>query len=379
MALVLTDEQTMLREAAQGFLNDTAPVSQLRRLRDERNADGFDRDTWRAMGEMGWTGVLAPEDQGGVEMGFVAAGVIAEEMGRTLTASPFLSTSVLATTALNRAGAPAQKEEWLPKIVAGEALMALAVDEGRKHAPAKTALSATRAGNGFRLDGTKTFVLDAHVADALIVAARTAGSPGEPEGLTLFLAPRNAPGLSVERTIMVDSRNAGRAVFDGVTLTADAVIGEVDQGMAVLEPVLDAGRAVIAAEMSGAAQESFDRTIAYLRDREQFGVSVGSFQALQHRAAHLYTDIENAKSVVLKALQLLDEGEPRAAHIVAVAKAKVGEVALLCAQEAIQMHGGVGMTDEYDVGFFIKRIKAAGETFGDANFHLDRLARMEGY
>ncbi len=379
MPLVLTDEQSMLREAAQGFLGDGAPVAQLRRLRDERSADGFDRETWRQMAELGWAGVLVPEDHGGVAMGHVAAGVIAEEMGRTLTASPFLTTAVMAAAAIADGGSEAQRAAWLPRIAAGDAILALAVDEGRKHSPAQTALTAERAGNGFRLDGEKAFVLDAHVADALIVAARTSGAPGEDGGLTLFLVERDAAGLSVDRTIMVDSRNAARATFEGVTVTADSVLGEVDLGAPLLERTLNAGRAGLAAEMSGAAQEVFDRTVAYVNERTQFDQPVGSFQALQHRAAHLYAELEITKTIVLKALQQLDEDADQAGYLVSAAKAKAGDVALLAAQEAVQMHGGVGMTDEYEIGFFLKRVKAAGETFGDARFHLDRLARMQGY
>ncbi len=379
MALVLNDEQEMLRDAARGFLQDTAPVAQLRRLRDERSADGFDRDTWRAMSEMGWTGVLVPESHGGVDMGFVAAGLIAEESGRTLSASPFLSTAVMAATALSKAGDAEQQGRWLPRIASGEAIFALALDEGVKHAPAQTAMRAERAGNGFKLSGDKTFVLDAHVADAMIVAARTEGEAGDTHGISLFLVEREAPGVTVERTIMVDSRNAGKVRFEDVTVTADAVLGEVDQGWGVLKGVLNAGRAGLAAEMSGSAQEAFEQTMTYLRERKQFDTLIGSFQALQHRAAHLYSEIEVGKSIALKALQTLDDSFDTADQMVSLAKAKLGEVALLAAQEAIQMHGGIGMTDEYDIGFYIKRIKAAGETFGDSNFHLDRLARMQGY
>lgn len=379
MPLVLTEEQEMLRDAAKGFLADTAPIAQLRKLRDAADAMGFDRDTWKAMADMGWTGVLVDEEHGGVGMGHVAAGVIAEEMGRTLTASPFLSSAVVAATALARAGSDVQKGEWLPKIAAGEAILALAVDEGRKHGPHKTALKATRKGNGFELNGAKTFVADGHVADAYIVAARTAGEPGDLDGITLFLVDAKAKGVDATRTIMVDSRNAAKVAFDGVEVTADAVLGEVDGGLIPLERALDAGRAGLAAEMSGSAQESFERTIDYLKERKQFGKVIGTFQGLQHRAAHLYTEIEVAKSAVLKALQSLDENADAAAPIVSLAKAQMGRAALLAAQEAIQMHGGVGMTDEFEIGFFIKRVRAAGEMFGDANFHADRLARLQGY
>ncbi len=300
-------------------------------------------------------------------------------MGRTLTASPFLSTSILAATALRKIGNDAQKQENLPKIAAGTALFALAVDETRKHGPAKIAMAAERQGNGFKLSGDKTFVADGHVADKIIVAARSAGAPGEMDGLTLFLVDAKAKGVSIERTQMVDSRNAARIRFDGVEATGDDVLGEVDGGYMALEGVLNAGRAGLAAEMSGAAQQAFAMTVDYLKERKQFGVEIGRFQALQHRAAHLYSEIELVKSAVLKALQDLDAHYGIAGPVCSLAKAKAGEVAKLASQEAVQMHGGIGMTDEFDIGFYMKRIRVAQEMFGDGAFHADRLAQMRGY
>ena len=379
MPLVLTEEQEMLRESARGFLDEKAPVAALRKLRDEGNPDRFDRNLWKEMAEMGWAGILVDEDHGGSDFGFVGAGVLAEEMGRTLTASPFLSTSILAATALKKIAGDAHKQEYLPKIAAGNALFALAVDESAKHRPAKTAMKAEKHGNGFKLSGSKTFVADGAVADKIIVAARSAGSPGEEEGLTLFLVDAAVNGLSAERTEMVDSRDYARLDFDGVEATGDDILGDVDNGYKALEGVLSAGRAGLAAELSGAAQGAFDMTVNYLKERRQFGVEIGSFQALQHRAAHLYAEIELVKSAVLKALQDLDDMYDAASFSCALAKAKAGEVAKLASQEAVQMHGGIGMTDEYDIGFYMKRIRAAQEMFGDAAFHADRFARLRGF
>jgi len=379
MPLVLTEEQEMLRDSARGFLAEKAPVAALRKLRDARDETGFSRDLWKEMAEMGWAGILIGEDHGGADFGFVGAGVIAEEMGRTLTASPFLSTSVLAVTALRKFASDAHKKEHLPTIAAGEAVFALAVDEGRKHAPLKTALTAEKSGNGFRLSGEKTFVADGHVADKIIVAARSGGAPGEAEGISLFLVDAKAKGVSAERAVMVDSRNAARLTFDGVDVTGEDVIGEIDNGHAALEGVLSAGRAALAAEMSGAAAAAFGMTTDYLKERKQFGAAIGSFQALQHRAAHLYSELELAKSVVLKALQDLDSNFGIAGITCSLAKAKAGEAAKLAALEAIQMHGGIGMTDEYDVGLYLKRIRVAQEMFGDASFHTDRIAQLRGY
>lgn len=379
MALVLTEEQELLKESARGFLDEKAPVSALRGLRDARDETGFSRDLWREMAQMGWAGILIEEEHGGSDFGFVGAGVLAEEMGRTLTASPFLSTSVLAATALRKFAGPTLRAEHLPRIAKGEAVIAFAVDEGPKHRPSKTALRAQKAGNGFRLEGEKCFVADGHIADHLLVAARTGGAPGETEGLSLFIVDSRAKGVAAERTVMVDSRNAARIRFQNVDVTGADVIGEVDGGYAVIEGVLSAGRAGLAAEMSGSAQQAFEMTVDYLKQRRQFGQPIGSFQALQHRAAHLYAEIELMKSVVLKALQDLDNNFGIAGITCSLAKAKAGEVAKLASQEAIQMHGGIGMTDEYDIGFFMKRIRVAQEMFGDFAYHADRIAQMRGY
>jgi len=379
MAMVLSEEAGMLKDAAKGFLADSAPVSQLRRLRDEENTDGFDRSTWKEMAEMGWTSVLVPEEHGGVAMGHVAAGVIAEEMGRTLTASPYLSTAIMGATALSRFGSDAQKGDWLPRIAAGEAITAVAVDESRKHNPLHVTTKAERSGNGFKLTGSKSFVAEGHIADMLIVSARTAGGDTEEEGISLFLVPQNAAGLKVDRTSMVDSRNSARIELDGVEVDADALLGEVDAGYKPLEGILDAGRAGLSAEMSGSAQECLHQTVEYLKERKQFGEIIGTYQGLQHRAAHLYSEIELGKSIVLKTLQTLDMAPDHAAMMVSAAKSKMGQVAQLAAQESIQMHGGIGMTDEYDIGFFIKRVRVAEALFGDANYHTDKFARMRNY
>ncbi|WP_323761053.1 acyl-CoA dehydrogenase [Maricaulis sp.] len=379
MAMVLNEEAGMLKDAARGFLADSAPVAQLRKLRDTDNADGFDRKTWAAMAEMGWTSVLVPEAHGGVEMGHVAAGVIAEEMGRTLTASPFLSTAIMGATALSRFGSDGQKAEWLPRIAAGEAITAIAVDEGRKHNPSNVATKAERSGNGFKLSGRKSFVAEGHVADMMIVSARTAGGETEAEGVSLFLVPIDAAGVSVERIKTVDSRNYATVTLDGVEVTADAALGEVDGGLAALEAVLDAGRAGLSAEMSGSAQECLASTVGYLKERKQFGQIIGTFQALQHRAAHLYSEVELGKSIVMKALQTLDAAPEHAAMMVSAAKAKLGQVAQLAAREGVQMHGGMGMTDEFDIGFFMKRIRVAEALYGDANYHAEKFARMRQY
>ncbi len=379
MALVLTEEQSMLRDSARGLISDKAPVSHLRGLRDSKDATGFSRELWKSFAEMGFSGLLVPEDFGGSGLGCVEAGVVMEEIGRTLMPSPFLSTAVVAVSALSRGGSAAQKSEYLPKISQGSLLAAFAVDEGAKHRPLQTELKAVRSGNGFKLNGSKALVVDGHVADLLIVAARSAGSAGERDGVTLFLVDPKAKGIATERTIMVDSHNAARIDFDNVEVTADHVLGEVDQGFALLEGVLNIGRGAVAAEMVGLSEEVFTRTVNYLKERKQFGKAIGEFQALQHRAAQLYVDIEITRAAVLKALQALDGNFDKAAAAVAVAKARAGTTATRAVQEGVQMHGGMGMTDQFDIGFFMKRARVCEELFGDANYHADQLARMRSY
>jgi acyl-CoA dehydrogenase len=319
-----------------------------------------------------------PEAQGGVGLGYVAAGLVQEAIGRNLTLSPMLSTAVLGATAVIAGGSDEQKAALLPRLAGGDLLLALAAEEKSRHAPTQVETRAEPSGNGFRLTGRKTFVLDGHVADKLIVVARTAGEASDTAGLTLFLVDRGADGLTVDRTVMVDSRNAARVTLDGVQVDGADVLGEVGGGWPVLERVLDAGRACLAAELLGVSGESFRQTVDYLKQREQFGVKIGSFQALQHRAAHLFCEIELVRSATLRALQALDDGG-NPALFVSLAKGKASEVAKLATNEAVQMHGGIGMTDEFDIGFYMKRARAGMETFGDAAFHGDRMARLMGY
>jgi len=379
MALVLSEEQSILRDSARGLIGDKAPVSHLRQLRDTRDASGFSRDLWKTFAEMGFSGLLVPQDFGGSGLGCVEAGVVMEEIGRNLMPSPFLATSVLAASALSRGGSAAQKSEHLPGIADGSLLASLAIDEGAKHRPLMTKMQAVRSGNGFRLAGDKAFVVDGHAAGLLIVAARTAGAAGERDGLTLFLVDPKAKGIEIERTAMVDSHNAARVKFDSVEINADGVLGEVDQGGLLLEGVLNVGRGAVASEMVGIAEGVFGRTISYLRERKQFGKAIGEFQALQHRAAQLFIEIEITRAAVLKALQTLDTNFEKASAAVAVAKARAGSTATLAVQEGVQMHGGMGMTDQFDIGFFMKRARVCQELFGDSNFHADQLARMKGY
>ena len=375
MPLYLNDEQAMLRDTAKDFVAENAPVKHLRELRDTNNADGFSRDLWKSFAEMGFTGILIGEDQGGLGLGHVEAGVVLEEIGRNLSPSPFLSTAVAAVEALKGS---AQAGRWFPGIIAGETVAALAIDEQAKFRDS-VGMKAERSGNGFKLSGKKQFVTNGHVADLIIVAARTAGSADDENGVTLFAVDKGAAGLTATPERLADSSIAARLDFDNVEVTADAVIGEIDAGRDPLNRLLRAGRAGASSQMLGLGAGAMDMTVDYLKQRKQFGVVIGTFQALQHRAAHLYSEMEVARAATLRAQQMLDSDADRADEAVSVAKAQTGLASMLAVQEGVQMFGGIGMTDEFDIGFYMKRQRVLAEMFGDANFHADKIARNAGY
>lgn len=360
----------MLADAARGFLDDAAPVNHLRSLRDK--GETHDVGLWREMAQMGWAGILVPEAQGGADMGHAAAGVLAAELGKTLVTSPFLSTAVMAATALRQVSGP-RSLEALKAIAAGELIYALALDEGPKFDPKKVDLTATRDGNGFRLSGKKTFVVDGAGADRLMVLAKT------DEGLTLFDLPADRDGIERTAQNMIDSRDSARIAFDNVEATGDDVLGQVDHAMDVLRPAVQAGQAALAAEMTGLASGAFGMTVGYLKERKQFGVTIGSFQALQHRAAHLWSEIEVTASAILNAGRMLDTDPNNAELAVSLAKARATGTAQLAVQEGVQMHGGIGMTDAFDMGFYMKRARVSAEWLGDYGYHAEKVAALRGF
>jgi alkylation response protein AidB-like acyl-CoA dehydrogenase len=363
----------MLKDAARVFLSERAPVSHLREIRDSGNEDGFSRELWSEMTEMGWAAILVPEEYGGLGYGYTGLGIVLEESGRTLTPSPLLGTAMASVAALTRAGSPGQCKAILPALAGGERIIALACDENGRHDPGRVSTRAGESGPGFCLSGTKTAVHDGHAADTFIVSART-GS-----GVSLFLVPADSKGVTVKRYPVLDTHAAANVSFDQVELEADSLLGPLNQAQPLLDHMLDVARVGASAEMLGIAQESFERTLEYLKQRKQFGVLIGSFQALQHRAAQLFGEIELCKSLVLKALQALDNGDPDLAELASLTKAKLSEATHQATTEAIQMHGGIGMTDDFEIGFFLKRYRVLETLYGDRYFHLDRFARQRGY
>ena len=382
MSLVLSEDQQLLKDSAKAFVDQNAPVSVLRGLRDSKDAQGYDQNLWRQMLELGWAGMVIPEAYGGFEFGYGGLGVVLEESGRTLVSSPLIATVLLGASAINELGSDAQKSEFLPQVVSGELLLALAIDEKPHHRPCRIETSAVKSGEGYVLNGCKTFVLDGHIANKLIVVARTAGAIDDEAGLSVFLVDAAAEGVSINRSWMVDSRNSAMLSLNDVKVGADALLGAEGDAYSSLTRVLDIGRIGVAAEMLGSMQQAFEITLDYLKQREQFGVLIGSFQGLQHRAAEMYSEIELCKSAVRAALAALDDADKTDADIAefaSIAKAKLSEVATLVSNEAVQMHGGIGMTDEYDIGFYMKRARVAAAFLGDALFHRERYASLNGF
>jgi len=379
MSLVLNEEQRLLKHTAKEFLAENAPVEAFRKLRDDKDATGYSKELWSQMVELGWASIILPEEYDGLDFGFMGLGVIFEESGHTLTASPLYSTVVLGASTLILGASDQQKQDLLPAVAAGSLTLALALEEGSRHNPTGVALKAEANAEGYSLSGNKSFVLDGHSADKLIVVARTSGEPGDSNGISLFLVDGDAPGVTRNRTIMADSRNAANIVFDKVQVTSDALIGEVGDGWSILDPVMDRGRICIAAEMLGGALECLDRTVEYLKEREQFGVKIGTFQALKHRASAMFIETELCKSILLDALSAIDDKRDDLPLLASLAKARLNDVYMLVTNEAVQMHGGIGITDELDIGLFLKRARVAMQVLGDAGFHRDRYATLSGY
>ena len=380
MQLVLTEDQELLAKTAADFVAERSPVARVRQLRDSGDADGFSRALWKEMAELGWVGIPFPEAVGGAGMGLAELAVVLEALGRTLAPEPFLSCTLLAGQALLLGGSEAQKSRCLPPLVAGEQLFALAFQERRsRYDLRRVSTRAERSGDGWQLSGEKIQVLDGASADALIVSARTAGAPADAAGITLVLVPRGAQGLTSVRQQRVDFRAAALLTLERVTVGAGDIVGTLDCAGDLLESVVDRATVGLCAEMLGSMSVAFERTLTYLKQRVQFGVPIGSFQALKHRAAQCFIEIELARSTVMAAARAVDAGDAEAAKLVSLAKARCSDAGVLIGNESIQMHGGIGMTDEHDIGFYLKRARVAEMTFGDAAFHRDRWARLSGY
>jgi alkylation response protein AidB-like acyl-CoA dehydrogenase len=378
MTFVLTEDQEMLRDTALAFVRDELPVTHLRALRD-KGANGRDAGTRKKLAELGFFGVIIADEPGGEHFGLVGLGQILEAQGRTLAATPLLQTALIAASAIQLGGSKAMQAEWLPKIATGETTFALALDESAHFSPLNVATEAESNGQGYTLNGMKRFVPGGHDAEMFIVVARTFGEAGDRHGITLFLVPANAKGVTVQELKTVDSHGAAHVTFDDVMVGAGAVLGPVDEGADVLEPVLDRAAIGMAAEMLGSAVAAFEMTLEYLQSRKQFGQLIGSFQSMQHRAAKMFTEIEMTRSCVAAALAAVDSGKGDVAELASLAKAKASELVHLVSNECVQMHGGIGMTDVADPGLYMKRARVQEALYGSASWHRDRYARLQGF
>ncbi len=380
MVLVLTEDQELLAQTARDFVRTNAPVSRLRALREAQDSVGFSRDVWQEMAQLGWAGILVSEAYGGAGMGLADLAVVLEAVGRNLAPEPFLSTVLLGGQLLAHAGSPEQKQAWLPGIAMGAKILALAYQEARsRYDLNRVTTQATAEGDAWRLSGEKIQVLDGQNADALIVSARTAGGDNDLDGVTLFLIALDMPGVALIPQARVDSRAAALVTLDGVKVGAESIVGTVGHGFQTLSHIVDLATVGLCAEMLGGMSQIFDDTLAYLKTREQFGVVIGSFQALKHRAAKVFMEIELCRSAVMTAANAADAGESDLALLASLAKARCSDAFILATNEGVQMHGGIGMTDEHDAGLYMKRARAAEMTFGDAAWHRDRWARLRGY
>lgn len=378
MPLALNEEQRMLRDTARDFLQNDAPVNLMRQLRDDGNEQGYSDELWHKMIEMGWPAVAIPEQFGGLGFGFIGAGAILQEAGKTLANSPFFNTVALGAAAIIHGGNEAQQQTLLPKIAAGELTLALAHEESNHHQSRGIQCQANVDGEQLMINGSKQFVAEGANADLLIVSLRTAEPSDKKDGITLALIDPSTAGIKINRVNMIDSRNYAHIDFTNVVVSAGNVIGELDNSQTLLDKTLDHGRICLAAEMLGGAQAMLDKTVEYLKDREQFGRKIGAFQALQHRAANMFAELEIAKSAVIHALSAIDENQDLAL-VASSAKTLANDCYRLITDEAVQMHGGIGLTDEMDIGFYLKRCRVSMQSLGDSGFHKNRFAKLNQF
>ena len=379
MKLILTEEEQFLKDTAKSFAEERSPITHFRSLRDMSDPILWDKNIWNEMSKLGWPGIMIPEEFGGSNFGLSGICVVLQECAKTLTPSPLFASGVLGAYAINNYGTKEQKEKYLPLIASGELTTSVAVDESSHHNPYDTVLIAKKSSDQYTLSGKKNFVIDGTSSDLLIVLARTSGEKGDSTGLTLFLVDPTNEGIDRIKLEMADSRNYANIIFDNVKISSKNILGDIEAGGEAIDDVLDIGRIAMSAEMLGNSEAAFETTLDYLKQRKQFGVLIGSFQALQHRAAEMFCEIELTKSSVIAAMRAADERSNDVQRLSSLAKTVAGETLHLVSNEAIQMHGGIGVTDEYDIGFFLKRARVAEQIFGSAKFHTERYANLSGF
>ncbi|MEZ5557195.1 MAG: acyl-CoA dehydrogenase family protein [Pseudomonadales bacterium] len=376
MDFSFSEEQTLLRDSVERFVqNDYAFEARQKIVRQEQ---GFSSENWKTFAELGWLGVSFPESDGGFGGGAIETMLLMEQFGRGLVVEPYVPTVVLAGGALKIAGSRAQKERWLPGIMDGSVQGALAYAEpqGRFNL-ADLTTTAKRDGGSWVLNGYKAVVLNGPAADLLVVSARTGGGQRDTGGVSLFLVPASAAGISRRDYPTVDALRASEITFDNVRLDADALLGRQGRGLAVLEQVVDEGILAIGSEAVGCMEVLYKATVEYCKTREQFGQPIGKFQVLQHRMVDMFMEHEQAKSLMYMAAMRMDEGYgPEAQKAVSAFKVQVGKSGRFVGQNAVQLHGGMGMTDELNIGHYFKRLTTVDTLFGNVDFHLKRFGAL---
>ena len=371
-----SEDQDMIRQMARDFLAENCPTTFVRQMMEDEK--GYSPDLWNEMAGFGWLGMTFPEEYGGQGLGFVDLMVILEEMGAVLLPSPYFSSVILAGQTILIAGSDAQKQEYLPKIADGSLIATLAMTEpsGRFDAEGVSEVRALPADGGFQISGTKLFITDAHVSDLMVVAARTKDAGDKSFGVTLFLVDSKTPGITINLLQTMDqTRKQCEVIFDNVQVGRDRVLGQVDLGWPALQKVLNLGCAAMCAEMVGGAQRVLDISVAYAKERVQFGRPIGSFQAIKHKCAEMMLQVESAKSAAYYAAWAVDEDAPEAPLAISMAKAYCSDAYRHTAGEGIQVHGGIGFTWEHDMHLYFKRAKYTEFTFGDATYHRELVAQ----
>ena len=375
----LTEEQQMIQDQAAKFVAAESPVSRFRKLREDEI--GWDKAMWAKMAEQGWLSIAIPEEQGGFGGSFLDMAIILEQLGRGLVPEPMIASAVLAGGILSDIGTEAQRDEFLSPMMEGSTSLAFAYAEKQsRYNLNDCATKAEKSGEGFTISGEKVWVLNGHAADQIIVVARTAGEQFDDSGLSLFVVDGDAAGLTRITVPQMDGQKSALLRFDGVQVGADRLLGREGEALSMIELAVDRGAAAAVAEGYGTAQELFERTVAYLKQREQFGVPIGTFQALQHIAADMYAEIELCKSAnMLSAIQIdMDDVEQRKADV-SSAKLQLADGGWFISKNAIQLFGGIGVTDEQDEGLFFKRLRVLNSQFGDADYHVDRFKTQKSF
>ena len=375
MDFQLTEDQKMIKSTARDFVKKELPLERMRKMREDDI--GYDKATWKQMGELGWLGISLPESVGGFGGTFVDAALIIEQLGKTLVSEPYVASAVVAAHTLLAAGSDDQHQRWLAPMVMGDTSLALASAEADSRFDVGfIATRAEKSGDGFAIRGNKVWVDNGHAADQILVSARTGGADGDMDGLSLFVVEPGDEGVTVKSVKTMDGRRAAMLELDA-TLPADRLVGELGAAGPVLERAMDLGAAAACSEGYAVMKVCLAMTVEYLKTREQFGAKIGTFQALQHRAVDMFIETELAHSMAIMASIKVDEDDVvERRRAISAAKAQLATSGKFVTQQAIQLHGGIGVTDEHDIGLYFKRMQVLSSQFGDLQHHVERYAQL---